>query len=396
MLKNSKKINVVNLRQKIVALYQQEDRSFSNEELYEMIKQNNEFGHLFEEKKGDINLFKRKIRWYQQTLKHAGIIEKTSERGVWKITNSARLTEVNDGYSLLGFSTEFGIAIISDCRNFFNKINEPIHLILTSPPYPLHVPKKYGNVNETKYVDWLCKTIEPVVALMVPGGSLCINISNDIFLKGLPSRSLYREHLVLALHSRLGLHKMDELIWENPCKPPAPFQWASKKRYQLNVAWEPIYWFTNDPTKIRSDNRRVLKPHTQAHYHFMTKGGVNKKSINSDGAYRKYVGSYSKVTLGKIPKNLITLPHDGHAISRYKKACNSIGLPYHGAMMPIKLVEFLIQFLTEKDDLVVDPFGGAITTGIVAEENGRRWICTEIFKEYVHSGFLRFVMGGYI
>jgi hypothetical protein len=44
-------------------------------------------------------------------------------------------------------------------------------------------------------------------------------ISNDIFIAKSPARSLYRERLVLALHDRLGLWKMDELIWENKSKP---------------------------------------------------------------------------------------------------------------------------------------------------------------------------------
>jgi predicted RNase H-like nuclease (RuvC/YqgF family) len=34
---------------------------------------------------------------------------------------------------------------------------------------------------------------------------------------------------------------------------------------QLCSAWEPVYWFTNDPDRVRSDNRRVLVEDTEQH-----------------------------------------------------------------------------------------------------------------------------------
>src|SRR3546814_19481809 len=92
---------------------------------------------------------------------------------------------------------------------------------MTSPPYPLAKPRRYGNVTEAQYVDWLCKTLEPVIKLLVPGGSICINVGNDVFMPNSPARSLYRERLIVALHDRFGLPKIDELTWEAP-KAPRP------------------------------------------------------------------------------------------------------------------------------------------------------------------------------
>ncbi len=169
------------------------------------------------------NLFARQVRWHQQTLKHAGIIERVEgERGVWQLTEAAGkdLTKMQPNVALLGFSTDLGIAIIGSCENVFARINEPIHLVITSPPYPLAKARKYGNPTEPEYVDWICRTIEPVVKNLVPGGSICLNVSNDIFMPGLPARSLYRERLIIALYERLGLYKMDEIIWHNPSKAP--------------------------------------------------------------------------------------------------------------------------------------------------------------------------------
>ena len=42
-----------------------------------------------------------------------------------------------------------------------------------------------------------------------------------------------------------------------------------------------------------------------------------------------------------------------------------------------KLAQFFINFLTDKNDLVVDPFAGSNTTGAAAEDLGRRWVAIE-------------------
>lgn len=339
------------------------------------------------------NLFERRIRWYQQTLKQASILEKVDgERGVWRLTKPAgkELNQIQGGVSVLGFSTELGLAILGSCDTVFAAIDAPITLVVTSPPYPLASARAYGNPPEHLYVDWLCKMLEPVVKNLVRGGSICLNISNDIFLPGSPARSLYRERLVLALHERLGLWKMDELIWENKSKPPGPFQWASKQRTQLNVVYEPVYWFTNDPKHVRSDNRRVLQAHTEKHLALIHQGGEQRTLRASDGAYSLRPGSYGKETAGRIPRNILSFGHRCPQQSAYKQAARALGLPAHGAPMPLKLASFLVEFLSQPGDLVADPFGGSMTTADAAERLGRRWLATECMVEYVWGAASRF------
>ncbi len=344
------------------------------------------------------NLLTRRIRWYQQTLKHAGILERVDgERGVWRLTSPASkdLNQIDPTVSVVGFSTELGIAILGSCETVFSKIDSPIHLVVTSPPYPLSQSRNYGNPKESDYVDWICKTIEPLVRNLARGASVCLNVGNDVFMPGSPARSLYREKLILALHERLGLYKMDEFIWHNPSKPPGPVKWASITRQQLNVSWEPVYWLTNDPHAVRSDNRRVLQAHSERHLNFIKNGGVKAAASKSDGAYRIRPGSYSNETPGKIPRNVLARPvlHLGHSCSdqrEYRRLASAEGLPPHGATMPLSLASFLIEFLSQPDDLVVDPFGGSFTTAKAAERLGRRWLSTECMVEYVIGAASRF------
>jgi DNA modification methylase len=338
------------------------------------------------------NCTKRAIRWYQQTLKRLGVLENTGQRGHWGLVraNKDALTQATPRTVLLGFSTRLGVALWGSCADVFSGLDEPISLCLTSPPYPLSRPRAYGNPTEREYVDWICGLLEPIVKNLVPGGSVVLNVSNDIFLTGSPARSLYRERLVLALHDRLGLQKMDEIIWHNPCKAPGPIQWASLNRSQLNVAWEPVYWFTNDPSKVRSDNRRVLEPHSDKHLAFVQSGGAKQRRVNGDGSQRLYPGAFSQPTPGRIPRNLMSVRHNCTDQATYRKYCQSIGVRHHGASMPLDLARKLVGLIAEPGGLVVDPCGGSFTTAKAAQELGYRWLSTEIMREYVVGGASRF------
>ncbi len=339
------------------------------------------------------SLIKRKVRWHQQTLKKLGLVERVpGHRGVWRLTGEGerKLGVAKPGVALVAFSTELGIAIWGSWESVFPKLDEPIALVLTSPPYPLRKPRAYGNPSEAQYVDFICNSLEPIVANLMPGGSIVLNVSQDIFEAGLPSRSLYLERMVLALHDRLGLHLMDRIPWVNLSKAPGPVQWASKSRQQLNVGYEPIYWFTNSPAECFSDNRRVLEEHTDKHKKLIAAGGTQRDEIFSDGAYRRRKGAFSNPTAGKIPKNVLQVGHrckEAIAMNRYAAAH---GIAPHGAPMPLTLADKLVRFLTKPGQLVADLYAGRLTTGKAAEMNGRRWICTEINGDYLTAGATRF------
>lgn len=335
----------------------------------------------------------RRVRWLQQTMRTMGLLERVGDRrGHWQLTPGAKqeLTIAPAGVAMLAFETKYGFAIWSDCRTLFSSLSEPVHLVLTSPPYPLRKARAYGNPSEAEYVDFIVRCLEPIMKTLVDGGSVCLNISNDIFEEGSPSRSLYRERLVLALHDRLGLSKMDELIWLNKSKAPGPYQWASKRRVQLNVAWEPVYWFTNNPQAVRTDNRRVLQPHTELQKKLIASGGERRDAVYSDGAYRINPGAFGNATEGSIMRNVLEVGHRCRRNNAVREYMREHGLPTHGAPMPFALANRLVRFMTEKDDLVVDPFGGTLTTAQAAEENGRRWITSEQVLEYIQGGRSRF------
>ncbi len=384
----------------ILNAYSESEAPISNETLYRKVTQSLSLQDDILNEKTPIgksgigyNVFKRRVRWFQQSLKQAGILERIEgKRGEWclKKTKKDELDKILPTISVVGFSTKLGVAIIGYAESVFANLNEPIYLAVVSPPYPLTNPRKYGNVKESEYVQWLTDTMAPVIKNLAPGASICLNLGQDVFLKGTPARSMYIERLILALHDRFGLALMDRAIWWNGSKPPGPIAWASKKRVHLNVAYEPIIWMTNDPMKVFSNNQRILLPHSEKHLDFVRNGGAKKAAIKSDGAYRLKEGSYSKVTEGKIQRNVISMGHSCSINRAYRKAAIEQGYVPHGATMPYKLAKMLIEFLTAPGQLVVDFMAGSITTGYAAEISGRPWVCVDPVVDYVMGGASKF------
>lgn len=337
------------------------------------------------------SLIKRKVRFHQQTLKHMGLLQRV-DRGAWKINADRKgLEAAPAGLRVALFGTDLGFAVWGSCEEVFPDLREPIDAAILSPPYPLAQPRDYGNPDAQAFVDWLCRHIEPIVRNLRPGGNLCVNLSNDIFERGSPARSLYREHLVIALNKRFGLSKMDEIIWHNPCKPPGPVQWASIRSMQLGTGYEPVYVFCNDPLRSLADNRRCLLAHTPEQKKLIGQGGEKLARVSSNGAYRVKQGAYGQQTAGRIARNLLTIRHNDPDQVPARLAAQHLGVPVHAGLMPLELADFLVRFLTAPGGLVVDPFGGYATTARAAEANGRRWIVVEKILQYLLCAKERFL-----
>ena len=78
------------------------------------------------------------------------------------------------------------------------------------------------------------------------------------------------------------------------------------------------------------------------------------------------------------------------ANDEYAKRSKELGLKMHPARFPSALPEFFLKLLTEEGDMVIDPFAGSNTTGVVAEGLKRRWIAMEQKAEYLEGSKVRF------
>lgn len=334
----------------------------------------------------------RAVRWAQQSMKTSGLLYRV-ERGRWALTSEGRrqLRRPRRGMHLVAFSTDLGLAVWGDCRDVITHIDEPITLCVTSPPYPIAKGRAYGQIDAREYVDWLCDALAGTVERLALGGNICLILGNDVFERGRPSREPYVERLILALIDRFGLSLMDKLIWHNPSKAPGPVAWASKKRVQLNTAYETVLWLTNDPERVIADNRRVLCDHSARHQALLDAGGEFRNTTSQDGAHRLRAGaSFASPTAGQIPRNVMQYGHACVHQREYRKQAAGLGLPLHGAVAPTSLYRFLIEFLSEPGDLIADVMAGSVSLGVASEQTGRRWLAIEKYGEYLAGGAQRF------
>jgi site-specific DNA-methyltransferase (cytosine-N4-specific) len=92
---------------------------------------------------------------------------------------------------------------------------------------------------------------------------------------------------------------------------------------------------------------------------------------------------------GKPPESVLVMGNNA-ANDPYTRRCKAAGLKVHPARFPRALPEFFIRMLTDKGDLVIDPFAGSNTTGAVAEALQRRWLAFENVEEYLRASRFRF------
>ncbi len=205
---------------------------------------------------------------------------------------------------------------------------------------------------------------------------------------GAPVRSLYHFRLLLALCDDIGFNLCQEFFWYNPAKMPAPAEWVNVRRLRVKDSVEYIFWLSPSAFPA-ADNSRVLRPYSGDMERLIKRADISQTRRPSGHNIKK---SFATDRGGSIPPNLIECGNN-ESNSRYIKQSKADGKKIHPARYPAELPRFFIEFLTERGDLVVDPFSGSNTTGSVAERLGRRWISLERDEQYAADSELRFTAG---
>jgi site-specific DNA-methyltransferase (cytosine-N4-specific) len=300
-----------------------------------------------------------------------------------------------------------GFACLGDSLELMKGLDdESVDLICTSPPFALLRQKSYGNVSSSEYVEWFMAFAKEFKRLLKPTGSLVIDLGGS-WVKGSPVRSLYHYELVLRLcqpeqNGGAGLFLAQELYWYNPAKLPTPAEWVTVRRVRVKDAVNTVWWLGKSENP-KANNRRVLKPYSEAQQVLM-KNGYKPKLRPSE---HHISDKFGKDNGGAIPPTIIKddsmLGEIGETVAvnviaasntasndYYQRRCREENIPSHPARFPAALPEFVINLCTEEGDLVLDPFAGSNMTGYVAEGLKRRWIAFEIQKEYLEGSKFRF------
>ena len=235
-------------------------------------------------------------------------------------------------------------------------------------------------------MDWFLQFAAIVKKKLKPTGSFVVDLGGA-YCKGRPVRSLYQYRLLIRMCDELGFNLAEEFFWYNPAKLPSPIEWVNKRKIRAKDSVNTNWWFSITDTPI-ADVRNVLVPYSASMI----------KLLQSEGSY--YIpkerpsghvmsDKFNIDNGGAIPSNLLQIANcesNGH----YLGMCKQLNLKGHPARFPIGLPEFYIKFLTEPGDLVVDIFSGSNTTGLAAEQLGRKWVSIELSHEYMATSVLRF------
>ncbi len=281
----------------------------------------------------------------------------------------------------------------------FQRLKGSVNLILTSPPFPLVTKKQYGNETGESYIKWLENLAPHLAELLAPDGSVVLEIGNA-WMEGVPVMSTLPLEALLTFRKAAALHLCQHVICHNPARLPGPAAWVTVKRARLKDSYTHVWWMSRTYWP-KADNRRVLAPYSADMKRLLASRRYNAGRrpsghvISETGFLQDNGGSISANVIDldpkaeKIPPALLRFSGTTWE-APYRAYCEKHNVPAHPARMQPGLAAFFIDFLTDEDDLVLDPFAGSNTTGATAEQLKRRWIAVEARDDYAIGSKGRF------
>jgi adenine-specific DNA-methyltransferase len=219
-------------------------------------------------------------------------------------------------------------------------------LIVTSPPY--NIGKKYERrIGFDEYLRQQADTLAGCVPLLASNGSLCWQVGNHIAADG---EVFPLDTYIYQICKNLGLKLRNRIVWS--------FDHGLHCQRRFSGRYETILWFTkSDHYVFNLDPVRVPQKYPGKKYFKGPK-----------------TGQYSCNPLGKNPGDLWVIPNVKH---------NHIEKTTHPCQFPIELIERLVLALTNKGDLVVDPYIGAGSAACASVLHRRRAAGADTSADYL-------------
>ncbi len=252
-----------------------------------------------------------------------------------------------------------------------------IDCVITSPPY--YMLRNYGVENQIglephvdQWVDELSLVCRGLSRVLKTSGSLWLNLG-DSFSRhpnyGAPAKGLLvaPERLLLALVGDGWLCR-GKVIWAKPNPMP------SSVTDRLNMTYEVVYHLVRSG-RYYFDLDAIREPHRSAG-HRTGRVPIGKAPSwagplagSQDGLRRARPDGIPGHPLGKNPGDVWIIPTSG-----FRGA--------HFATFPEALVVRPLLATCPAGGVVLDPFFGSGTVGVVAEKHGRDWIGIELNPDY--------------
>lgn len=249
-----------------------------------------------------------------------------------------------------------------DCLEVMKTLpDRSFYCCITSPPYfnlrNYNVAGQIGQeATPDAYIDRLVAVFREVHRLLRDDGTLWVVIGDCYIDK---QRMLMPARVAMALQQD-GWLLRDEIIWHKPRTTPAPV------KDRTVAAHEFIHMFAKSP-RYYYDYLAIEEPAKYA------------GDVKDYRGTQKNVGNVSKAP-GSVARRIVVRD------TRRKRSVWSVSpQPYKGAhfaVFPANLIEPCVMAGCPLDGAVIDPFGGAGTTGMVAQKLGRAATLIEINPAY--------------
>lgn len=239
-----------------------------------------------------------------------------------------------------------------------------VDAVVTSPPYwNLRDYAHAGQIGIEKtadlYIDAITSVLSEIRRILKQNGTAWINLGDTYFksqLQGIPWRVAFSAQ-------RIGWFLRQDIIWSKPNPMPEAVKNRCTKSHEYLFLLTKSADYYYDPESIREPNSPTSHPGT-----YKTKHKLGSMAQRAEQGFIPGKHCSNKDGRNKRSVWTITVEHSN--------------IP-HVSLMPQKLVEPCILAGCPVGGVVLDPFAGSGTTGVVAIKHGRRFIGCEINGRYI-------------
>lgn len=229
-----------------------------------------------------------------------------------------------------------GFLVHGDCLKALKKVkSRSVDLVFADPPFNIgfNYDEYSDTVKRSDYLAWVQKWMTQLARVLKRNGSIFVAIGDE-----------YASEYRVIMDRTFGLeNRRNWIVWHYT------FGVYCKGKFGRDHAH--IFYYTRDPKRFTFNADEILVP------------SARQTKYNDKRAEAK----------GRVPGDVWNFPR---VCGTFKERLG------HPCQMPEALLERIVKVASNKNEVVLDPFGGSGTTAAVAQRLKRKFITCEKSKAY--------------